>query len=456
MSNTTMEENQTRRALLIIDLQQDFTSPNGPFKQSCVKADHIISNLNAILPDFRDHNGIVIWIKADYSKLIPEPKYLTRPEGEKFEDVPLNDDLLSGSHKTYPLCVPGTDGAKFTPEVESLIKEDQDVVVNKTYYSAFTNTNLADILRDVKEVHICGLMTNVCVQATATDAFFHGYKVFVWTDCLGYRKEKAHRRAFSNLRRWYATMITSDKYLRQLQNDTSKPVLYFVNGSIPSWRVMMALYEKGIDFEAKRLKVMSRPKETKSPEFLAINPRGLTPTLVDTDDSVIAESLAILHYLETYYPNKLPLIPIEKVEHIKVLQRIQESQNLVDIYEPLEEVVFKTPKDEQSSHKDSIIKTLQLIDQELAFWEMYLTKTTFIACNIFTLADCAFYPVVAYLIHRGLNIDQFPALKNYVNLIKRKAAAIKSHPSGWTEKGGKVNVFRVVRNIVANCNNEHT
>ncbi len=86
----------------------------------------------------------------------------------------------------------------------------------------------------------------------------------------------------------------------------------------------MTLYEKDINFKARRLKAMSKPKETKSAEFLAINPRGLTPTLVDTDGSIIAESLAILHYLEDYYPNTLPLLPIAKAEHVKVLKLIQE------------------------------------------------------------------------------------------------------------------------------------
>jgi glutathione S-transferase/nicotinamidase-related amidase len=448
-----MEDNQTKRALLVIDVQQDFISPDGPFKHSHVNAVHIISNLTAILPHFRDHNGIVIWIKSDYSKLESEPKYLIRPEGEQFANIPLNDEYLSGAHKTFPLCVPGTDGEKFIPEVDSLIKQDQDIIITKTYYSAFTDTNLADILKDIKEVHICGLMTNVCVHATTTDAFFHGHKIFIWTDCLGYRNETRHRMALNHMKRWYATMINSNEYLQQSQTTTPKPVLYFVNGSIPSWRVMMALYEKDIDFEAKRLKVMSKPKETKSPEFLAINPRGLTPTFVDTDGSIIAESLAILHYLEVYYPNTLPLIPIEKSEHIRVLQLIQESQNLVDIYEPLEEVVFKTPEHEQSSHKDSIAKTLKLIDEELAFWEMYLTKTSFVACDKFTLADCAFYPVIAYLIHRGLNIDKYPTLKNYVNKIKMKPAAINAHPRGWKERGGRLNVFKVVKNILNSCNN---
>src|SRR5215813_8584657 len=125
-----MAESQTKRALLVIDLQQDFISPNGPFKHSHVNADHIISNLSSIVPQFRDQNGIVVWIKADYSKPNSEPKYLIRPEGEQFESVPLNDNFLSGTHKTFPLCIPGTDGEKFIPEVDSLIKQDQDIIMN--------------------------------------------------------------------------------------------------------------------------------------------------------------------------------------------------------------------------------------------------------------------------------------------------------------------------------------
>lgn len=448
-----MTENRTKRALLIVDLQRDFVSPDGPFKDSHVNADHIIVNLTTILPHFRAHHGIVVWIKADYSKPDSEPKFLTRPEGERYANVPLNDEFRSGTHRTYPLCVPGTDGEKFPVEVDSLIEHGKDMIMIKTYYSAFTNTNLNELLKDVQEVHICGLMSNVCVYATATDAFFHGHEVFIWTDCLGYRREIRHEQALLDMKQWYAKLIDSSQYLQERSVGTPKPVLYFVNGSIPSWRVMMALYEKGIDFEAKRLKVMSKPKETKSPEFLAINPRGLTPTLVDTDGSIIAESLAILHYLEKYYPNTLPLMPVAKAEHIRVLQLIQESQNLVDIYEPLEEVVFKTPEVEWFSHRETMIKTLKSIDQELAFWEMYLTKTSFIASNQFTLADCAFYPVIAYLIHRGLVIDPFPALTNYVDRIKTKSSAINAHPEGWTKRGGKVNVFRVVKNIVNNSDN---
>jgi glutathione S-transferase/nicotinamidase-related amidase len=443
-----MTENLTKRALLVIDLQQDFISPEGPFKDSHVNADHIISNLTIILPHFRDHHGLIVWTKTDCSKPQTEPQYLIRPEGEQYANVPLNDAFLAGTHKTFPICVPGTDGEKFIAEVDSLIHQEKDIIVIKTFYSAFTKTNLSEILKDITEVHICGLMTNVCVHATAADAFFHGYKVFIWTDCLGYRNERRHRLSLESMKQWYATLISSNECLPQ--RTIPKPVLYFVNGSISSWRVMLALYEKGIDFEAKRLKVMCIPKETQSPEFLAINPRGLAPTLVDTDGSVIGESLAILHYLEKYYPNTLSLIPTGKAEHIRVFQLIQESQNLFDIYEPLEEIVYKTSQHQRSSHKDTIVKILARIDQELTFWEKYLTKTVFVACNQFTLADCAFYPIIRYLIHRGLDIDSFPALKSYVSKNETRPAAIQAHPTGWKENGGARNVFKVVKQCLTN------
>ena len=453
-----MQENQARRALLIVDLQQDFVSPNGPFKDKYVKIDHIVSHLNNILPRFRDSNGIVVWIKANYKNDQTESKFLARPEGKQYENIPMNDTFLSGTHRSFPLCVTGTDGERFPPEVISLIKSEEDFIVTKTYYSAFTNTNLADILKNVSEVHICGLLSNVCVQATTIDAFFHGYKVFVWIDCLGYRNEVSHRTALKKIRRWYATTIVSNQFSDQqvITADSAilKPVLYFANGCIPSSRVMMALYEKDIDFEGKRLQVMSKPKRTKSAEFLAINPRGLTPTFVDKDGTIIAESLAILYYLEEYFPSTRSLLPIEKAKHVQVMQRVQESQNLVDIYESLEAIVFKTLEHEHLSRKKSIIETLEKINEELTFWEMYLTKNTFIACDQFTLADCAFYPVIAYLIHRGLDVHMFSRLKEYVNMIKMKPAAINSHPSDWTEKDEKINIFQVVHQIILDCNNK--
>lgn len=65
-------------------------------------------------------------------------------------------------------------------------------------------------------------------------------------------------------------------------------------------RVRMFLAEKGIDIDRVELNIVTGDNLT--PEFLAINPRGLLPTLVLDDGQVLDESIAICRYFEALQP----------------------------------------------------------------------------------------------------------------------------------------------------------
>lgn len=65
-------------------------------------------------------------------------------------------------------------------------------------------------------------------------------------------------------------------------------------------RVRIFAAEKGIDLPSKEVSIPKR--EQKSPEFTAKNPRGQTPILELDDGTVIAESVAIMRYLEAHHP----------------------------------------------------------------------------------------------------------------------------------------------------------
>ncbi|KAL8222863.1 hypothetical protein R6Q57_020262 [Mikania cordata] len=86
--------------------------------------------------------------------------------------------------------------------------------------------------------------------------------------------------------------------------------LYSYHRSSCSFRVRIALNLKGLDYEYKAVNLLKG--EQKSPEFLKLNPIGYVPALVD-GDIVIADSFAIIMYLEEKYPQH-PLLPgdIEK------------------------------------------------------------------------------------------------------------------------------------------------
>nr|WP_184067034.1 glutathione S-transferase family protein [Sphingosinicella soli] len=77
-------------------------------------------------------------------------------------------------------------------------------------------------------------------------------------------------------------------------------------------KVVVALTEKGLDFELAPVSLRSR-----NPDFLSISPFGKMPAFRDGDFS-IADSSAILHYLDAKYPDPalIPAAPEDRARAI--------------------------------------------------------------------------------------------------------------------------------------------
>jgi glutathione S-transferase len=84
----------------------------------------------------------------------------------------------------------------------------------------------------------------------------------------------------------------------------SRMKLYAHPFSNNSMRAQLSLDEKGLDYEYVKVDLFKG--QHKQPDFLAINPRGQVPALVDGDVRIY-ESVAIVQYLEYRYPDP-PLI----------------------------------------------------------------------------------------------------------------------------------------------------
>ncbi|KAM1226027.1 hypothetical protein ACFX13_045407 [Malus domestica] len=87
-----------------------------------------------------------------------------------------------------------------------------------------------------------------------------------------------------------------------------------------SFRVRIALNLKGLKYEYKAL----AKGEQFSPEFRKLNPMGYVPVLVD-GDTVVADSFAIILYLEEKYPQH-PLLPPD------LQKKAINYQNSIDVY----------------------------------------------------------------------------------------------------------------------------
>lgn len=83
-------------------------------------------------------------------------------------------------------------------------------------------------------------------------------------------------------------------------------VFHAASGSPYAWRVWLALEYKAVPYEL-RLHDLSAG-DTLASDFTALNPRRKVPVLVD-DGYVLAESAAILEYLDERFPAPPPLFP---------------------------------------------------------------------------------------------------------------------------------------------------
>jgi maleylacetoacetate isomerase len=92
--------------------------------------------------------------------------------------------------------------------------------------------------------------------------------------------------------------------------------LYTYVRSSAAYRTRIALNLKGVQCETVNVDLRTPASDQQKPEYRAVNPHGLVPALV-VDDILIAQSLAIIEYLDETYPDP-PLLPRSPVHRARV------------------------------------------------------------------------------------------------------------------------------------------
>jgi nicotinamidase-related amidase len=190
-------------ALVIIDTQNEFISPDGNFPISELCRESVIASFKNLIPRFREQGGQIIWVKATYENLTEEP--LKMAEQEKGTgSVASNEWLINATHVYHvPCCEDGSFGGAFYPDI-FMHAEGDDAVLIKGAYSAFNgDTRLLETLREkgITNAWFCGVASGTCVLATVLDAVRMGeVKVNVVPDCMGWRRKETHVEALRRLK----------------------------------------------------------------------------------------------------------------------------------------------------------------------------------------------------------------------------------------------------------------
>ncbi|XP_066310633.1 glutathione S-transferase 3-like [Miscanthus floridulus] len=159
-------------------------------------------------------------------------------------------------------------------------------------------------------------------------------------------------------------------------------------------RVATVLNEKGLDFEI--IPVDLTTGAHKQPDFLALNPFGQIPALVDGDE-VLYESRAINRYIATKYASSgaalLPATPSAKLE---VWLEV-ESHHFYPNASPLVfQLVFR-PLFGGSPDPVVVDKHAHELAKVLDVYEAHLAQNKYLAGDQFTLADANHASYLLYL-----------------------------------------------------------
>lgn len=167
--------------------------------------------------------------------------------------------------------------------------------------------------------------------------------------------------------------------------------LYYGSGSPFAWRVWLALEYKALSYD---LQVLSFDrKEHKTPDYLALNPRGEVPVLVD-DGFALYESNAIVEYIDERWPEGPALFPGNTAERAIQRRMIREIDN--HFVEAVEHLVLPLMKPDMPDAAERSAQGIAELRTEYAHWEKALTGDWFGGAAP-SAVDLTLYPSAAML-----------------------------------------------------------
>lgn len=175
-------------ALLVVDMQRVFL--NGSSKVQDAEA--VMQRVGDLAHNFRQRGRPVI-----YTRHLHE------------------DDGSDGGNLLWwwgSIIRESSEGGQLHPDV---MPQEAEVVVRKNTYDAFAGTDLEARLEEmgVRDIVICGVMTNLCCETSAREAFCRGYRVKFVADATGTAVDTMQIATLINLSYGFAQVVLTEQLL---------------------------------------------------------------------------------------------------------------------------------------------------------------------------------------------------------------------------------------------------
>jgi glutathione S-transferase len=182
-------------------------------------------------------------------------------------------------------------------------------------------------------------------------------------------------------------------------------------------KVQFALLELGVECEIVPVDLIK--DEQRKPDFLALNPFGRVPVLVD-GDVTLWDSHAILGYLGDKTGRLWPTSPAGRANALRWLFFLSGH-----ISPPGTDLVFNRiaaklrgiPGDQ-----DAIARGEKALPGMIGVVEGQLGKGKWMLGDEFTLVDCGYCPVLNIIEKAGFSYNDFPKVRTYLDAIRARRA----------------------------------
>jgi glutathione S-transferase len=183
------------------------------------------------------------------------------------------------------------------------------------------------------------------------------------------------------------------------------------------YKVRLLLTQLKLPFEYVEKDILKG--ETRTPEFLALNPNGRIPVLRLEDGTHLAESGAILFYLA----DGTPFLPAGRLERAQVLQWMFFEQYS---HEPNVAVArflmhFTAPDDpRRRTLPDRRTAGYAALD----VMERHLARNPFLAAGRYSIADIALYAYTHTAEEGGFSLAKYPAIRAWLDRVKAQSGHV--------------------------------
>ena len=166
--------NPATTALVLIEFQNDFTTPGGTLHdavKTVMESTDTLNNAVEAAAAIREAGGVVLHVPITFA---PGYDEITRHPYGILKGVVDSTSFVRGSW-----------GAEIC---EQLTPVEGDIIIEgKRGLDAFGSTNLDFVLRSkgIETVALAGFLTNCCVESTMRSAYEKGFEVLTITDAVG-------------------------------------------------------------------------------------------------------------------------------------------------------------------------------------------------------------------------------------------------------------------------------